>query len=287
MANPQPSDAHLRMAHSINEELMMRDFSKRQRSILDLVLRLSWGCNKHVAIIPLLKNFEICGVPPTKIKGELEYLVNALVIFWDLNTNRFWFNKDYEQWKISIVRGYNKEVLRRLIHINIATSQNGNNVPETGSDFPKQEESSQQVMGSDFPKQEVGEGLEPPIPRDEGMSKESIINKVSKDIIVLQPDESEFLTVLENIPGYPFDRVKDLTLYGELGKRYPTINLVEAIKDWAIHKIDKPLDPKKNQNPRSQINTSFKKYVQWGKNLKQSDKQTGSSPGRDYSRVRM
>lgn len=287
MANPQPSDAHLRIAHSINEELMMRDFSKRQRSILDLVLRLSWGCNKHEAIIPKLKNFEICGVPPTKIKGELEYLVNALVIFWDLNTNRFWFNKDYEQWKISIVKGYNREVLRGLIHMNITASQNRNNVPEMGSDFPKQEESSQQVLGSMFPKQEVEEPVEPPVPRDDGMSKESIIKKVYKDIIVLQPDESEFLKVLENIPGYPLDRVKDLTLYGELEKRYPAINLVEAIKDWAIHKIDKPLDPNKNQNPRSQINTSFKKYVQWGKNLKQSDKQTDSSPGRDYSRVRM
>ncbi len=182
MANPQPDDAHLRVAHAINEELMMRDFSKRQRSILDLILRLSWGCNKHEAIIPKLKNFEICGVPQTKIKGELEYLSNALVILWDSNTNRFWFEKDYDKWKISIVRGYSKDVLGKLIHINL-TSQKGNNVPvKKESEFPEREESSRQVEGSIFPQQEVKEGLEQPVPMTEGLSKESLIKKVIKDI---------------------------------------------------------------------------------------------------------
>ena len=36
MANPQPTDAHIRIAHSITEAIMLRDFSKRQRKILDL-----------------------------------------------------------------------------------------------------------------------------------------------------------------------------------------------------------------------------------------------------------
>lgn len=182
IANPQPTDAHLRMAHSIGEELMMRDFSKRHRNILDLILRLSWGCNKHEAVIPRLKHFEICGIPNTKIKGELEHLVNTLVIFWDPSTNRFWFNKNYEQWRVSIVRGYNKKVLGELIHVNLTSHQNGNNVPEKGTMFPKEEESSQQEKGTKFPLKELGEPLELPVPTTEGMSKESIIKKVIKDI---------------------------------------------------------------------------------------------------------
>jgi uncharacterized phage protein (TIGR02220 family) len=168
MANPQPDDAHLRVAHSIIEELMMRDFSKRQRSILDLILRLSWGCNKHEAIIPLLRDFEICGVAPTKIKTELEYLVNALVLFWDSNTNRFWFNKNYDQWKISIIRGYSKEALRNLIHINI-TSQKGNNVPGK--------------KGSMFSQQQPEDGSEQPVPKPEPGFKESSIKKIIKEDI--------------------------------------------------------------------------------------------------------
>lgn len=182
MANPQPSDAHLRMAHAISEELMMRDFTKRHRSILDLILRLSWGCNKHEAVIPRLKHFEICGIPNTKIKGELEHLVNALVIFWDTNTNRFWFNKDYDQWKVSIVRGYDKKVLGVLIHINLTSHQNGNNVPEKGTMLPKEEESSHQEKGTKFPKQELEEPIKPLVPTPEGLFKESLIKKVIKDI---------------------------------------------------------------------------------------------------------
>jgi len=286
MANPQADDAHLRIAHSIFEAIMTRNFSKMQRSILDFILRLSWGCNKHEAIIPLLKNFENCGVPPTKIKAELEYLANAHVIVWDPYTNRFWFNKNYDMWKISIVRGYSKQVLGELIHLNI-TSQKSNNVPEIkGSNLPKWEEISLHMGGSNMPQREAEGVLEQPVPTVEGMPKESIIKKVIKDIIILQPYESDFLTVIESVTGYPFDRNKDLTMYGELVKSYPELDLVEAIKDWAIYKIGNQLKP--NQDARSQINTSFKNYVKWGKNLKQSNKQSGSIPsGRDYSKLKL
>lgn len=160
----------------------MRDFTKRHRNILDLILRLSWGCNKHEAIIPKLKHFEICGIPNTKIRSELEHLVNALVIFWDTNTNRFWFNKDYDQWKVSIVRGYSKKVLGELIHINLTSPQDGNNVPEKGTMFPKEEESSHQKKGTKFPLREHEEPLDSPVPTPEGLSKESLIKKVIKDI---------------------------------------------------------------------------------------------------------
>lgn len=153
MANPQPKDAHLRIAHSITEEIMMRDFTKRQRSILDFILRLSWGCGKKEAVIPRMKYFELCGISQTKIKTELHYLVNAQVIEWNEKTNQFSFNKNYDDWKISIVKGYDKDLLSEIIHINLVdkyvdnnvdgmcikkkvTSQNGNELPKRGRKFP-------------------------------------------------------------------------------------------------------------------------------------------------------
>jgi hypothetical protein len=125
MASPQPTDAHIRIAHSIEEEIMMRDFTKRQRSILDLILRLSWGCAKKTAIIPRQKDFEIVGIGETKIKEELIWLVNARVIAWDKDIDEFGFNKDYDQWRVSIVPGFNRERFAELIHLNLDTSQNG------------------------------------------------------------------------------------------------------------------------------------------------------------------
>jgi DNA-binding transcriptional regulator YhcF (GntR family) len=91
-------------------------------------------------------------------------------------------------------------------------------------------------------------------------------NKEINNIIIINPEEAQFLKVLETIQNYPLDRKKDLDMYKRLKERYPELDLIESIKDWAMYKQDKPLKAK--DNPRSQINTSFKNYVKWGRNLK-------------------
>jgi len=76
MASPQPNSPHLRITHSIFEVLMMTDFTKRQRKIIDLILRLSWGCQKNSANIPRQRDFEVLGIAethigrPCRIKGR-------------------------------------------------------------------------------------------------------------------------------------------------------------------------------------------------------------------------
>lgn len=94
-------------------------------------------------------------------------------------------------------------------------------------------------------------------------------SKGKQIVIFLSPEESAFLSELEKIKGYPLDREKDIEMLNTLKERYPQVDPVEAIKDWAILKIEHPLED--GQNPRSQINTSFKKCVEWGKNLKKPD----------------
>ena len=136
MANPQPSDAHIRLAHSITEAIMTRDFTKRQRSILDLILRLSWGCGKKTAIIPKQMDFQTVGIARSKIHNELEWLVNAKVIEWNRETNTYSFQKDFDQWAVSLVPGYDRKRYDNLLHINLS-SQNGNIIDETETKFPK------------------------------------------------------------------------------------------------------------------------------------------------------
>jgi hypothetical protein len=82
-------------------------------------------------------------------------------------------------------------------------------------------------------------------------------------IIILNPLENEFISVLKTISNYPLELEKDREMVSTLSERYPALDLIQAIKDWAIYKKDKPLN--KNSNARSQINTSFKNYVEWGK----------------------
>ncbi len=120
MANPQPTDAHLRVAHSINEAIMTRDFTKRQRKILDLILRLSWGCGKKDAYIPYQRDFSVVGVHEVDIKGELDWLAVSKVIARE--GSFYWFNKDFEQWGVSRVKPYQPKKLSELLRLNL----NGN-----------------------------------------------------------------------------------------------------------------------------------------------------------------
>lgn len=210
MANPQPTDAHIRIAHSISEAIMMRDFSKRQRAILDLILRLSWGCGKKTAIIPLKKDFRIIGVAETKIKDELEWLVNANVIEWSKETNEFGFLKDFEKWSVSIVPGYDRKRFDELLHINL-TSQNGNLLPKTGT---SQNGKKLHEKGRNFPKnQEVEQGANTDNKQVCGQSKKSIKKSNIYTTSDFAPDTVEFQLALQLRDGilrnYPKAKVPD------------------------------------------------------------------------------
>ncbi len=117
MADPQPTDAHLRVAHSINEQLMVSHFSEQQRRILDLILRLSWGCGNKVAYIPHQRDFGIVGVREGHVKAHLDWLVEAKVII--RQGCYYQFNKDFDQWRVSRASGYSKEKLTEIVSINL------------------------------------------------------------------------------------------------------------------------------------------------------------------------
>jgi hypothetical protein len=126
MARPQPTDAHLRVAHSINEAIMLRDFTKRQRKILDLILRLSWGCGKKTAIIPRQKDFMVVGIAESHISAEVKWLQDSKIITTD--GQNYNFNKDFDQWQVSRVRPFQPDKLTELVRMNVnGTSQNGKN----------------------------------------------------------------------------------------------------------------------------------------------------------------
>lgn len=117
MASPQPTEAHLRIAHSINEQLMVSHFSEQQRRVLDFILRLSWGCGNKVAYIPHQRDFEIVGVREGHVKAHLDWLVEAKVIF--RQGYYYQFNKDFDQWRVSRATGYTKKKLTELVSLNL------------------------------------------------------------------------------------------------------------------------------------------------------------------------
>ena len=168
MADPQPTDAHLRVAHSINEAIMMRDFSKRQRKILDLILRLSWGCNKGIALIPRQRDFQTVGIGEGHIKAELTWLSQSHVIVIDGDT--YSFNKDFDQWQVSRVRPFIPEKLTELVRYNL----NGHHPELT------------ERVSSNLPKQEVSTYRNSkPVTPELASSKETLKKVLKKDIYII------------------------------------------------------------------------------------------------------
>lgn len=81
--------------------------------------------------------------------------------------------------------------------------------------------------------------------------------------IILTSSQDRFMGILKGIEGYKLDMIKDLEMYERMESKYPNLDLVEAIEQFAMYKMDKPLS--KSSNARAQISTSFKKYDEWGK----------------------
>lgn len=155
MAEIKASEPHLRIAHTINEAIMMRDFSKRQRKVLDLILRLSWGCGKQEARIPRQRDFELVGVGEGHIKNELRWLVESKVI--EISGDLYSFQQDFSKWQVSRIKPFSPEKLTELVSLNLNHPYrngklSGSELTKTVSQsLPKQEVSTYQISKSATP----------------------------------------------------------------------------------------------------------------------------------------
>lgn len=116
MANPQP-DKFTRISNELFEAIMQTDFSKRQRSILDLIIRASYGCGKKFAYLRP-SDFEVVGVYKSHIKKELDYLTKTKVIFRD--GERISLNKNYDQWRVSLNKISDQDKLSEILRRNLS-----------------------------------------------------------------------------------------------------------------------------------------------------------------------
>ncbi|GAB6181725.1 hypothetical protein JCM14036_30440 [Desulfotomaculum defluvii] len=122
MANPQPNE-FTRISNELYNAIMQTDFSKRQRNIIDLVIRLSYGCGKKAAILRPI-DFELVGVYKTHVSKELDYLVQTKVL--SIQGEQVALNKNYEEWRVSLVRNANQKRFKALIKRNLDSYQNSN-----------------------------------------------------------------------------------------------------------------------------------------------------------------
>lgn len=136
MASPQKKDGYIGIANEIWDEIIRRNFTKRQLDILLLILRLSYGCNRKVALIPKQKDFYLCGIGENHIKDEIKFLIQCKVLNKGIEKGEYLFNKNYEQWQITPVLKWDTERFKELIHINLKKAKKKDKkLPETGTSY--------------------------------------------------------------------------------------------------------------------------------------------------------
>lgn len=102
----------------VRSEMLKFDFTKRQRAIMTFIFGTSYNFGKMTSIIPMLRDFELCGVQASKAASELQKLVDMDVISWDKETNEFAV-KDPRGWNAPKNYGYNQERAREVFMINL------------------------------------------------------------------------------------------------------------------------------------------------------------------------
>jgi len=69
-----------------------------------------------------------------------------------------------------------------------------------------------------------------------------------------------YIDILKTVRGYKFNEETDTEMVESLINDFPTVNVLDVIKTWALNKKDKPLSSK--DSPRAQIRNWCKKQVE-------------------------
>lgn len=208
MANVQLENGYIRIATELMNEIIRRDFSKRQLAVLHFIIRLSYGCHRKDCFIERFNYFEIAGINKVDIKKELKFLRECGVINWSEVTMIFSINKDYDKWQITPSKGFEKEKLDQLIHQNIKKK-----VSKTLTDLENLVSKTLTEIGESVSKTLTSELVKHLLElfgnawesKDEGVLKDSIIDiylKIKDKDDDKMPQQNYF-TEYEKAFGYP------------------------------------------------------------------------------------
>lgn len=101
----------------VRSDITKRNFTKRQQNILMFICNYSFTFGKESAIIPQLQDFEVCGISKTKVREELEKLLEMNVIKWDRESNRFSVI-DPNDWSAPFHSGYKDMRTQEIFIVN-------------------------------------------------------------------------------------------------------------------------------------------------------------------------
>ncbi|WP_339309824.1 replication protein [Paenibacillus sp. FSL k6-2145] len=305
MASPQLKNGYIGIANEIWDEIISRKFTERQQKVLKLVLRLSYGCQKKEAVIPLLKHFELCGVRIQDAKKEITYLRQCKVISWD-GKQIFSLNKNYDEWRVSLVKEWDRDKFSELISLNLSKSKVTKSVTQTedklrGS-YEKCNSEVTKSVTDELRKVEVEDGSNPCESKGEGTSKDMFKDSIKVGCCLTDPDSifEPYMGNKDSVPNTEADtdsdrEVSQTEYRNQVAARYLqrrgkgleiTLNDEDAVKQFiaeriplqtVIDGIDQSFDNFKPKNKWDQIrNLSYCATVVYSLHAKREKSDTGA-----------
>ena len=114
MAEVKLKNGYIKIANTLFEQLLIRNFTLKQLRILLLIFRLSYGFNKTEAIVMPFSRFDVTNIYRGDIKRELLKLEKKKVLFCDFCHYKFKINKNYDEWSINFHSSFSDENFIKL-----------------------------------------------------------------------------------------------------------------------------------------------------------------------------
>lgn len=107
---------HIRISNDLYEALSTYLFTAKERRVIDLIIRLSLGCQRDIAIIHPMNRFVAASVSESDVRGILEGLVIKRVVFANMRKGHYMLNQSHVEWLMNApsLEKYGKLIGRNL-----------------------------------------------------------------------------------------------------------------------------------------------------------------------------
>lgn len=104
---------YVKIANNLFENIIFRDFTNRERAVICLIIRLSYGFNHKVAVIKPKARFCLIGVHRQHIDRTLINLIDKKVVL-DCGNDEYALNKHFDEWQVNLNRHFDKDNFNAL-----------------------------------------------------------------------------------------------------------------------------------------------------------------------------
>lgn len=106
-------NGYVKIANNLFDNIIFRDFTNRERAVIFLIIRLSYGFNHKVAIIKPKARFGLIGVHRQHIDRALDSLIAKNVVI-SRGNDEYALNKHFDEWDVKLNKHFDEDNFNAL-----------------------------------------------------------------------------------------------------------------------------------------------------------------------------